>query len=106
MLSSLIIKNIKSDIIESYKDGLISTIISKENKDDYILKVKLRDFTMRENIGYKCTDEEKINVALCYHNVITYLTEGNQWAMDSDRMNYLIENGYKIELFGSTFNTS
>lgn len=99
------LKDIKKEILESHIDRHIDAIISKNDIKDYILKIKMRDFSMRENAGYYCTDIEKINVSICYENVITYLTEGQQWAMDTNRMNGLLESGYKVELFGSTFNT-
>jgi len=103
------ISEIKKNIISKQYDKITAYIseknINENDNSDIILKIKLRDFTNREYHNYKSTDLEKICASLCYHNVLTYMIEGNQWAMDEKRVKHLMENNYNIELFGSTFNT-
>jgi hypothetical protein len=99
------LKIIKTNLLEKYKNIIFSAIISTKNPEKYVIKIRMRNLKMRENVGYICTDSEIVNVSICYHNVITYLTEGNQWAIDAPRMEKLINNGFNVELFGSSFNT-
>jgi hypothetical protein len=98
-------KEIISLINEKHNTSCIKYVISNNKINKYHLKIKQKHLHHRYALGYNVTTDEMCNVNFSYYNVIKYLVEGNQWAMYDDLIDYLKVNGYKIEVFGSPFNT-
>jgi hypothetical protein len=92
-------------IAEGMYHNNIEYIISDKNPEKYFLKIQPKNYSNRLKVGYTPTKLEIVTAILTYYNVLKYMAEGNQWALDDNTLNKLQKLDFRIEVFGSPFNT-